>query len=261
MKKTLLFGAAIFAAMTMNAAVWDFTTNPINTVALLGAVSSNDGFTISEKSFGENGEFYAAIDYIGKAPDVATLTFTDAAPISMRFTFVHKSDDKTEVAKIYPTYFQFNRQYAALEIDCNVGDVITFYPKSYSKATFFTVTGAQEESVLIDANSEEPVSVTATATTVKFDTSLKPNGESQACQILKISVGSTESALHNVSIAEKISFNGSVISNAEGLNVFVYNALGKLVANSNGDINMDSFQSGVYLVRAEGIKSALKIRK
>lgn len=71
---------------------------------------------------------------------------------------------------------------------------------------------------------------------------------------------SSESAIHNA-IAEKISFNGNVISNIEGLNLSVYNVLGKLVATSNGDIDMSAYQTGVYVVRAEGVKGAMKIRK
>lgn len=70
----------------------------------------------------------------------------------------------------------------------------------------------------------------------------------------------SESAIHNA-IAEKISFNGNVISNTEGLNLSVYNVLGKLVATSNSDIDMSAYQTGVYVVRAEGVKGAMKIRK
>lgn len=68
------------------------------------------------------------------------------------------------------------------------------------------------------------------------------------------------SAIQNA-IAEKISFNGNVISNVEGLNLSVYNVLGKLMVTSNGDIDMSAYQTGVYVVRAEGVKGALKIRK
>lgn len=68
------------------------------------------------------------------------------------------------------------------------------------------------------------------------------------------------SAIQNA-IAEKISFNGNVISNVEGLNLSVYNVLGKLMVTSNGDIDMSAYQTGVYVVRAEGVKGAMKIRK
>lgn len=262
MKKVLLSCVALFAAMSMSAKEWDFSANPINTKALLEAVSENDGFTINENmTSDEEPESYISLDYKGITPNVATLTFNENAPIQMKFTFSHKSDDKTDVAKIYDTYFQFNRQFAALEIECKVGDVITFYPKSYSKATYFKITGAEQTKLIVPANSTDPVSVTATATSVKFDSSEKPNGEAQACQITKITViGENGSAIHNA-IAEKISFNGNVISNIEGLNLSVYNVLGKLVATSNSDIDMSAYQTGVYVVRAEGVKGAMKIRK
>lgn len=71
---------------------------------------------------------------------------------------------------------------------------------------------------------------------------------------------SSEAAIHNA-IAEKISFKNNVISNMEGLNLSVYNTLGKLVATSNHDIDMNAYPTGVYIVRAKGVKGAIKINK
>ena len=98
------------------------------------------------------------------------------------------------------------------------------------------------------------VKFTATASDVQIKET------SGGYRIISATVGSTESAIQNA-IAEKISFNGNVISNVEGLNLSVYNVLGKLMVTSNGDIDMSAYQTGVYVVRAEGVKGALKIRK
>ena len=58
-----------------------------------------------------------------------------------------------------------------------------------------------------------------------------------------------------------ISYNGREILNPQAKSLVVYNVLGKRVAQSNGNISLDGFQSGIYVVRAEGIQQALKIKK
>ena len=63
-------------------------------------------------------------------------------------------------------------------------------------------------------------------------------------------------------VADQIYFNGSEIINAKGLNLQVYNTLGKLVHTSNDShISMNNLQGGIYIVRIEGVKGALKISK
>lgn len=67
--------------------------------------------------------------------------------------------------------------------------------------------------------------------------------------------------ISNNEINNHINFDGTQIVNNEGLSLSVYNTIGKLVATSNSSINMSNFDRGIYIIRAEGIKGALKICK
>lgn len=250
MKKTLLLGAAIFAAMTMNAKVYNFagiTADKITTDGSLGTYTL-DGVDVPSIS-------------ATAATDVnCTIAGMDDMVINYK-----NSSDKNNILKFGGDFLQADGKNVILTFtNVSIGDeiVLLVSAKGSTDAVFEALNGcvadANNPATVAKANGlDEYVEVKFTA--IASEVQIKETAGGY--RIITATVGNTESALHNVSIAEKISFNGSVISNAEGLNVFVYNALGKLVANSNGDINMDSFQSGVYLVCAEGIKSALKIRK
>ncbi|HRZ97820.1 MAG TPA: T9SS type A sorting domain-containing protein [Paludibacter sp.] len=63
----------------------------------------------------------------------------------------------------------------------------------------------------------------------------------------------------NVFSNNGLTFNGSQITNSNNLNVEVFNVLGKLVTSSTSDISTKDFTKGVYFVRAEGVKGAMKI--
>lgn len=56
-----------------------------------------------------------------------------------------------------------------------------------------------------------------------------------------------------------IIYNGSVISNKNGLEVEVYNILGKKVVSAKTDISTTGLAKGIYVVRAKGINETLKI--
>jgi hypothetical protein len=62
-------------------------------------------------------------------------------------------------------------------------------------------------------------------------------------------------------IDKLISFNGTDIVNEKNLSLEVYNVLGKLIAKSNTTINTNSFEKGIYMVRAQGVQDALKFSK
>ncbi len=58
-----------------------------------------------------------------------------------------------------------------------------------------------------------------------------------------------------------VEFNGSYIQNPNQVQLEVYNALGKLVINSNDNIPTNSLARGVYLVKAAGKNEVLKFTK
>jgi len=56
-----------------------------------------------------------------------------------------------------------------------------------------------------------------------------------------------------------ITFNGSEITNTKGLEIEVYNALGKRITSSISSIPTNNFQKGMYIVRIAGTSDVLKI--
>jgi hypothetical protein len=66
-------------------------------------------------------------------------------------------------------------------------------------------------------------------------------------------------AINQVLSDKGVSYNGTEIVNSKGLSLEVYNVLGKKVASSITSISTSNFQKGVYIVRAAGINSSLKI--
>jgi len=74
-----------------------------------------------------------------------------------------------------------------------------------------------------------------------------------------LSVTNIVAALNPVLSDKGVSFNGSEIVNNQGLNIEVYNVIGKKVATSKTSISTANFQKGVYVVRATGFNDSLKI--
>lgn len=56
-----------------------------------------------------------------------------------------------------------------------------------------------------------------------------------------------------------ITFNGSEVLNPKGLNIAMYNMLGKRVIISNTNIATGNLQKGIYVVRVNGTNESLKI--
>lgn len=66
----------------------------------------------------------------------------------------------------------------------------------------------------------------------------------------------------NKTLSDKgVGYNGSEVSNKNGLSLEIYNMLGKKVASSITAISTSNLQKGVYLVRSAGIKEGLKFVK
>ena len=58
-----------------------------------------------------------------------------------------------------------------------------------------------------------------------------------------------------------VRYNGVEIINEFNRNITVFNALGKMVGNTNSNFNMSQMPAGVYMVRIAGVKGAIKIQK
>lgn len=249
MKKVLLFGAAILTAMSMSAKVYNFggiQASDITTDGTIGTYTM-DGVEIPSVSAGADADINC------------TLNGMEDLVINYK-----NSSGKDNILKFAADYLQADGKNVILTFsNVTVGDeiILLVSAKGGTPSVFEALSGCE-------ADANNPASVgkideLADYVQVKFtatasDVQIKET--SGGYRIISATVGSTESAIQNA-IAEKISFNGNVISNVEGLNLSVYNVLGKLMVTSNGDIDMNAYQTGVYVVRAEGVKGALKIRK
>ena len=249
MKKVLLFGAAILTAMSMSAKVYNFggiQASDITTDGTIGTYTM-DGVEIPSVSAGADADINC------------TLNGMEDLVINYK-----NSSGKDNILKFAADYLQADGKNVILTFsNVTVGDeiILLVSAKGGTPSVFEAFSGCE-------ADANNPASVgkideLADYVQVKFtatasDVQIKET--SGGYRIISATVGSTESAIQNA-IAEKISFNGNVISNVEGLNLSVYNVLGKLMVTSNGDIDMSAYQTGVYVVRAEGVKGALKIRK
>ena len=249
MKKVLLFGAAILTAMSMSAKVYNFggiQASDITTDGTIGTYTM-DGVEIPSVSAGADADINC------------TLNGMEDLVINYK-----NSSGKDNILKFAADYLQADGKNVILTFsNVTVGDeiILLVSAKGGTPSVFEALSGCE-------ADANNPASVgkideLADYVQVKFtatasDVQIKET--SGGYRIISATVGSTESAIQNA-IKKKISFNGNVISNVEGLNLSVYNVLGKLMVTSNGDIDMSAYQTGVYVVRAEGVKGALKIRK
>lgn len=58
-----------------------------------------------------------------------------------------------------------------------------------------------------------------------------------------------------------IAFTGKDITNSNGLDIEVFNVLGKSIAKANTSISTSNFQKGIYIVRITGTNEVLKFSK
>ena len=65
-------------------------------------------------------------------------------------------------------------------------------------------------------------------------------------------------AVNSVLADKGVSFNGTEVVNSKGLDIEVYNMLGKKVATSKTNISTTNFTKGIYVVRVNGINDSLK---
>lgn len=272
MKKTLLLGAAILAAMTMNAQVVKTVAEVCNyldiqaeaaTLTAVSQITSTEWATASNgsvfkgyaKSDGSEAEVKWNVkeDYNTSIimPEMAGVLDTLIVGTMYRSAsggsielgdFVTTADGKVQV------YFQPNGDSnRGVEISCEYLSLSNEVLKSGEK-----IDGIRPGYV---AELEIPAGE-------YYAGDIVIKVVSNTCNIFGVNIENLQgTALSNTIADAGISYNGREILNPQAKKIVVYNVLGKQVAQGNGNINMDSFQSGVYLVRAEGIKNALKIRK
>ena len=68
-----------------------------------------------------------------------------------------------------------------------------------------------------------------------------------------------QSGVNQVFANKGISFNSTNITNKNGLELEIFNVLGKKVVSAKTDISTTGFPKGIYVVRAKGMNETLKI--
>lgn len=269
MKKTLLFGAALMVAVSINLnaedKVWDFSAIFTEDHSAWGSEDApvtemlieNEMVIISEKISIDNtastsmkkwttGSYHTRLKTggAGNVAEANAIAIKVAGNSTIQVCAVSSSSSATR--KLVVADAQGNIIGSQL-VTGNDGKDATIAPPT------FEYIGGESVIYIFSANSDESGTYTAGGLNLYMISA------TNATTITTDDIQAT--ALFNTIADAGISYNGREILNPQAKNIVVYNVLGKQVAQGNSNICLDGFQSGVYLVRAEGIKTALKIRK
>lgn len=246
MKKTLLLSAiALVAFVSVNAQgvtkVWNFSEAPFGASpsVVLTSTSTVDGLTV-----GTDGTALFTLTANTKTIDGVTYTYRlqtggGGAPVA---------------PSLIPTtrYLAFN---VGGQSTINVGMMSS---NATSTRTLIIVNENQsviDSIVNIDGAAAAKYTYTYTGAASKIYLYSRSSGINyyyvSATNVVMTSVKSI--------LADKgVSFNGVEITNSNGLELEVYNVLGKKVASAATTISTKGFQKGVYIVRVKGSNDALK---
>ena len=259
MKKFFLFAAAIAATLTATAQTYDFSTLEITDATI--------NVTNGTKTYNESKAYYEIKNTAG---ETVVMTLSNVPNVE----FSYKNSAEKTAFKVSPGK---NIQMDGNQRDITFNNVtpgtqitISVASKGATGAQFVdsdkgtAFTGAIAASTQAGVGTALPakdgdyvytdIVMTATASTVIVR-------ETAAGYVLSKIVIGAGSGINETMAQNGVYYNGSEIVNANGKNISVYNVLGKMVASNCGNINMSSFANGVYVVRVEGVKGAMKIQK
>lgn len=242
MKKTLLFIALALAFSNVKAQTYDLFVSSLEDFNSKWTVET-DGKTTEEI---KEADIFKNININFGAAGYATLK---NSPITLA-----ASKSNTTQWKIYVDYLQPNGGLRYLKISTQAGDKVTIKLKeTYDLADMSTSTGIASGLTGSVAAGESFTIVASGTEIVLINTLGKP-------KIQNITIGDANGT-KTVSLDKRIIYKNNELKNSEGLNICVYNSLGKIVACSNQNISMDNYRQGIYIVRAEGVKGAFKFSK
>lgn len=242
MKKTLLFIALALAFSNVKAQTYNLFVSSFNDFNAKWTVEA-DGKTTDET---KDGETFKNVNINFGAAGYASL---NNSPITLA-----ASKSNSTQWKIYVDYLQPNGSLRYLKIATTAGDKVTIRLKeTYDLADMSTSTGIASGLTGSVAAGESFTIIAAGTEIVLINTAAKP-------KIQDITIGDANGT-KTVSLDKRIIYKNNELKNSEGLNICVYNSLGKIVACSNQNISMDNYSQGIYIVRAEGVKGAFKFSK
>ena len=266
MKKTLLLSAMAFIAITsvFSATVWDITTlyplaSGATTTATQG-VKDNLGFYVNP--LGTTPVTTFTVDYSLKA--FAAGGSYAGGSLTSRLKLGGKGSDAASANPKLPTtnFVYFNVT--------GPTTITVFCRSSTSTATdgrtLYITDGTNLLGSFTPPTSASDAATIVTGTYTGGAGVIYIYGYINAFNIYRIeataNVGTTvltTTAVSAVSADKAISFNGTEVVNTKGLDIEVYNVLGKKVAASKTNIVTTNFQKGIYVVRVSGTNESLKI--
>lgn len=235
MKKTLLLSAMAFITLCgLNAqTVWNFSNAPFGaspTVTFTSSFTTPDGLTV-----GTDGTALFSMDANAKTID------------AVNYTTRLKSGGGGQ--NVLPSYIPVTRY-----LSFKVGGASTIKIgciSSSSSATRTLIIVNADQSKL---DSITPISGSAAATYTYNYTGAASTiylySRTSGLNYYYLSATNVVLTAINQVLADKgVSFNGSEILNTHGLDLEVYNSIGKKVAFSKTNISTSKFQKGVYVVK------------
>lgn len=275
MKKTLLLISLVaLSALTLNAEgitkVWSFATDATNWPIKAG-IGNGDGTT-------NNPVWPVNIDGL-------LLTGPSATPPAVPNVNMGQieASSKTFNSIVYPNRFKFNGGgypgAAVGQTTPSVAGVDYFMPtqrfisfsvvgNSEIKAIAITGSTGSERYIFVTDGKKLIGSIIAASDAVVNEYVVNYTGPATKLYLFcnaAVNLYSLSATNYDVSTSVKtqltdkgIAFNGSDITNAKGLNIEVFNVLGKSIAKANTSISTANFQRGIYIVRIAGTNETLK---
>lgn len=242
MKKTLLFIALLTALSHTKAQSYDLSVSSLEDFNSKWTVVA-DGKTTSET---KDGESFKNVNIGFGAAGNAVL---NNSPITLAAS---KANDTQW--KIYVDYLQPNGSLRYFKIATKAGDRVTIQLKdAYELSDMSTSTG-------VSSGLTGSVAAGGTFTIVASGTEIVLINTTAKPKLQTITIGEVNGTI-SIGLEKRITYQDNELKNPEGLKLYMYNSLGKIVASSNHNISMANYTSGVYMVRAEGVKGAFKFSK
>lgn len=243
MKKTLLLAVALVATITISAQkVWNFSNAPYGATPTVVFTST---FTNDDLTVGTDGTALFALTANNKTIDAVAYTYRlqtggGGAPVAP--------------SKIPTTRFlKFNVSGAST---INIGMI-----SSSSSATRTLIIVNSNESVLdsiVNISGSTAATYTYNYTGAASSIYLYSRASGINYYYLSATNVVAPSGIASTFADKGISIQGNEVLNANNSKIEIYNVLGKKVLVSTENVSFEKFEKGMYVVRTEGVKEALK---
>jgi hypothetical protein len=271
MKKTLLITAVAFLSFfTTNAqTVWNFggdaTNFPIfaglaigtgTPVSTPGATETILGLTVSAGLAST-----ATTGAVSASPKTFTSLGGTAYSFANKFLLNGSGYPGAVNTDVTPTIFIPTQRYASFNVSGNSTIYMIGVTGSNNSARTLFIT---DGTALVGSFSVPASNAALTEGTITYTgpaATLYLFGNASVALYYMSATNVVLAGVNQVLTDKGISYNGTEISNKNGLYIEVYNVIGKKVASSKTSISTANFAKGIYVVRAAGVNETLKFSK